>query len=207
MLATGLVRVFKYGLSHITCINVQNLPIEHKFSMSRLCIEGFIALMDKNKTTISIINLDKINDVPLVLNNKTNEYFFNMIFYPKRSILAIMSRNKKNEKTFMRYWNVAKQQYITTTELSGGYFPCFFYFSYSGKKIILPYWENSETYKTIGSFISNVPFKVRYQDGTQEKFLYLSCVLNHIAPTMLDGKILPQDILNYIKKNYLRLCK
>ncbi|HTM06462.1 MAG TPA: hypothetical protein VL201_04425, partial [Patescibacteria group bacterium] len=59
----------------------------------------------------------------------------------------------------------------------------------------------------IGSFISTVPFKVRYQDGTKKKFLYLSCVLDRVAQTILNNQNLPQDILHCIKKTYLRLFK
>lgn len=205
--------VKKYNYDHPNnSVEFQRLPdLGYDPTMYKVSPEGFIAVIDNARTTISIMHLDNINQRFSKIKNKPFERCLNMIFYPKGSVLAIMFLNLENSKVLMRYWDVMKKQYIATTELSDEYFPGFFYFSCSGKKIILPYWEKDRPaiIESAGSYTSTVPFNVRYKDGTREKFpLLLFLLNNHIANyQMLNNQVIPLDVINYLKHIYLKSFK
>lgn len=209
---TNEVFMFEYESRCLTTQLLQFPASNYILDTHKVSPEGYIAIRNNNKPTISILHLDNINSLFYELKDKENEYFWNMQFCPKKSksILAIMSYNQNNKKIFMHYWDITKKEYIDTvnlSEISNNLLPSFFYFSYNGNKLILPYLGDSKAINPSGSFIRNIPFNVKYEWGTKEKWLYLSLVLNHIAPIILDNQPLPQDLLNYIKKIYLRLFK
>lgn len=213
---TAYINKYNYGHPN-NSIEFPRLPdLGYDPTMYRVSPEGFIAVIDNARTTISIMHLDNINQRFSKIKNKPFERCLNMIFYSKGSVLAIMFFNIENSKVLMRYWDVMKKQYIATTELSDGYLSGFFYFSCSGKKIILPYWEKTRplTIESAGSYISTVPFNVRYKDGTREKFpLLLFLLNNHITNCqrlnnqVIPLQVIPLEVINYLKHIYLKSFK
>ena len=116
--------------------------------------------------------------------------FIRMIFYPRGLVLAVSSMliYSKKSKHFIRYLDLKTRKFICRTEQLGFTWDHDFSFSPNGEELIIAFEESGRTYP--------VPFEVRYENETKEKFPYLLFLLkNYVAQ---HEQRVPDDITRYL---------
>jgi len=160
-----------------------NNPCQHS---SQISPDGLIVVGDSDGQYISFINQNL--DGCVNIESERNEVFIRMLFYPRGLVLATSSLLKMINKHIMRYWDAKTLQLIHTTQPLKCDRDYDFAFSPDGKEIIIAFEEECLMFQ--------VPFEVRYENGTKEKFPYKLFLLKKYIDKhqeILDQEI-PEDV-------------
>lgn len=177
-----------YNLSNLTLqrkvilLDRFSVPCDNIFNFCRISSDGIIAVSESEQNFIEIIDTNVDDRKSRYIEGEKDEVFLFKYFYPKGSVLLTLSKILSARK--MRFWDVKTRQSIYTSVLTGDYNWCRNCdFSPDREKVIFTF---ANEY-----VIARVPFEVKYENITEDKFLYLWFLLKNIKQ---QGQEIPEEI-------------
>jgi WD40 repeat protein len=183
-------KVLLYDSSNLK-LKPKKIELPHGSHSCQISSEDFFAVMNNYQDEISIINLHDQNTCNYLKTEK-NEKFTKILFYFGSVLVTIsQSLGLAEYSPIMRYWDAKTLQLIYAIQLSNSGIIWDIAFSPNGEEVVFGF--DKECVRCL------VPFEVRYERGTKEKFPYLLLVLNyHIEHLKQHGLLIPVDITRLI---------
>lgn len=158
----------------------------------------FIAVKTTSGDKIFIIDTKRDDYVWPSIQAEKDEYFMDMLFYPKGSVLVTRSLNQQKNLDIIRYWNIITKRIICTVPfVSHTKVIWNFSFSFDAKKIALAC-DNK-------CLSGTVPLQLLYEVGIQEEVPYVLFLLRNYNTQQLLNQDLPKDIIELLVHIYSTL--